>query len=188
MSIDVEVFPAHFTELTLSQVEACMRELGACRPSLGITRNEVLLAACADGTTSIEPDGLYYVPFGCRSLTLNIHDLTYTDFSHFRYNAERIPIEALKRLAEQNAKVGFYFNLDSKMARGRDETSLLLLLAASLAKLTDGLIILEDHPVENVPQGGYWWHEIMERFQSFDGVAIEPQIALGLRLDVGREE
>jgi len=183
MSIDVEVFPARMPELTVAEVEKCMRDLSSCRASLGITESDILLKPIGDSKTSIDLEGLYFVPFGCRSLTLNIRDLENMYLEYIPESTRRIPIAELKQLAEQNAKVGIYFNLDSKMGRGRSETSLLLLLAAALAKLTDGLVILPDHPVENIPQGGYWWHEIMERFKAYDGVAIEPMTDYGSRME-----
>lgn len=184
MSIEVEVFPTKFPEFTLAQVEGKMRDLASCRPSLCVTADSQLLTTNVEGITTIDRGVLYFVPFGCRSLTLSIWDIDGSELDHFRNHIHKIPIDQLKQIALQNARIGVYFNLDSKMARGPFETSMMLLLAVALAKLTDGLVVLPDHPVENVPQGGYQWYEIMELFRKYDRHPIEPMVTRELKGDI----
>jgi len=63
----------------------------------------------------------------------------------------------------------------------------MLAVAASLAKFTDGLVLLADHPIENVPRGGYRWNEIIEKIESYDGSPIEPRIKRSLPFDTEKD-
>lgn len=184
MSIEVEVFPTQFREFSLAQVEGEMRNMASYRPNLNVTADDQLLTTNVEGITTIDRGVMYFVPFGCRSLTLSIWDVDGSELDHFRDHIRNIPTDQFKSIALKNAEIGVYFNIDSKMARGPLETSMMLLLAATLAKLTDGLIVLPDHSVENVPQGGYQWYEIMELFKKYGRHPIEPIVTRELKVDI----
>ncbi len=98
--------------------------------------------------------------------------------------ANNVSQSDLETVADENEAVGYHFNLESAMGRTEEEPFVMLAVAASLAKLTNGLILLADHTIENVPRGGYRWNEIVERIESYDGIPIEPTKGVTFPLNI----
>lgn len=183
MSIDISVFPTEWNGLTVDALEQCIRDLSVCRPELEIGDNDVLIEALPQGDCTIQMDGLYIVPFGCRALSCFMIESEENEFDYLSSSVHNISKSDLRSLATKQEKLGFYFYIVSRMGRGHKESSMMLLLAASLAKLTSGLVVMEDHSVENVPRGSYWWNEIMDKMAVYDGNPIDPVIRGSLTIE-----
>ncbi len=157
-----------------------MRSILARRLNVQALPEKLVIGPSAECELSV--DSSFQIAMG-RSLFLYVWHNDENQLYFLEGQADNLSRLDLERIANRNESVGYHFNLDSKMGRTEEECFATLAVAASLAKFTDGLILLADHPIENVPRGGYRWNEILEKIESYEGSPIEPTIKKTLPFD-----
>jgi len=180
LSIELYVFPTIDCKIAITELDKSVRSILGTRLNAETLPEQLVLGSSSSSELCF--DGSFQITMG-RSLFLYMWRNDENQLYFLEGHANNLSQFDLKTIANQNEAVGYHFNLDSKMGRTEDECFAMLAVAASLAKLTDGLVLLADHPFENVPRGGYRWNEIIDKIDSFDGSPIEPTIKRSLPFD-----
>ena len=160
MSIEVYVFPTTHRKIEIGELEDSAKALLASRLPCETLPDQLILSKPLSSELCV--DGSFQITMG-RSLFLYMWQNDENQLYFLEGQASNISRADLEMVARQNESVGYHFNLDSKMGRFENECFVMLSVAASLAKLTNGLVLVADNPIENLQIGGYWADQVVQK-------------------------
>lgn len=184
MSIEIHVFPTIDRRTTTAELDMSVRSMLGHRLNTVNLPDNIIVGQSPDGELKIGDS--CKITLG-RSLFLYMWPNDENQLYFLEGQAKNVSQADLETIANRNELVGYHYNLDSKMGRTEVECLAMLSTAASLAKFTNGLVLLADHAIQNVPRGGYSWEQIVEKIGSYDGNPIEPTMKRSLPSETENE-